>query len=204
MHWKIMLNIVEVEVEATFDDTWKRLRSVSKGHTSCEFPSQPSERKRFHANLPKSRLIFLKVLYLSKMFATQPYYSRKYLRKRIVDSALLIISWRSWKSRTVGSPLYETTKSLVLARRRKQYSSFSVPNRGILPEPYYPCEKFTVSKSTTIRLFRTRSIVLYIRRVSPGIHISTRPPPPSRESPDRVLYRSAISSNDLACLSADP
>lgn len=35
-----------------------------------------------------------------------------------------------------------------------------------MPEPYYPCEKFTVSKSTTIRLFR--SIVLYTRRVPPA------------------------------------
>lgn len=43
------------------------------------------------------------------------------------------------------------TKRFVIHHwRRKQYSSFSVPNRGILPEPYYPCEKFTVSKSTAI------------------------------------------------------
>lgn len=101
----------------------------------------------------------------------------------MVESALLIISWRSWKSCTVGS-LYENTGRLVLVRRRKQYSSSSVPNREILSEPYYPCEKFTVSKSTTththtrIWLFRTWSMVLYIRLPArnPHFHKNTDVP----------------------------
>lgn len=80
--------------------------------------------------------------------------------------------WRSWRSPVRHAEIRQRKRHEEVSRSTPEKETIlfllSVPNRGISPEPYYPCEKFTVSKSTAIRLFRAR---LYRPVYSPVFHV---------------------------------